>query len=38
MGFKVIKRQDTRLDGTQLEDFPNGKAVCPHPLIRVNII
>jgi hypothetical protein len=25
MGFKVIKRPGPRLDGTQLEEFPNGK-------------
>jgi hypothetical protein len=28
MGFKVIKRTDTRFNGVQLEDFPNGES---HP-------
>jgi hypothetical protein len=31
MGFKVIKRHDTRSDGTQLEDFPNGKVASLMP-------
>lgn len=26
MGFKVVKRTDTRIDGLQLEDFPNGSS------------
>lgn len=25
LGFKVIKRSDTRFDGVQIEDFPNGQ-------------
>lgn len=25
LGFKVIKRSDTRTDGVQIEDFPNGQ-------------
>lgn len=30
MGFRVIKRQGSRLDGTQLEDFPNGESYLAH--------
>lgn len=37
MGFKVIKRHDTRSDGTQLEDFPNGKVPSRGPLLFIGL-
>lgn len=33
LGFKVIKRADSRSDGVQLSDFPNGTLYMCHPFL-----